>query len=73
MKACLRVSVAEKQSEWLRLGCHAALSSDALLQSDIWKHTMTHLVEGRRGQITVGLVDGCFKQAGLMEDVKYWL
>lgn len=44
-----------------------------LLHSDIWKHTVTHLVEGRRGQITVGLADRCLKQPRSMEGVKYFL
>lgn len=67
-------AIERERSKWLHLCCCSASSSDAftiLLHSDIWKHTMTHLVEGTRGQITVRLVDRCLKQTRSLEDVEF--
>lgn len=75
MKALLQVSVfvIDNKNEWLLLFCLELRRSSILLHSDIGKHTVTHLVEGRRGQITAGLVDHCLKQARSLEDVKYFI
>lgn len=69
--AQVSVFVVEK-SDRLHLCYCSASSSDTLLSCctlTFGKHTVTHLVEGRRGQITVGLVVHCF-QASKIRDAR---